>query len=167
MAVSRPRTAVTTPPTAAPTTSMVPHNEPESAFAVARSSASTRLGSAAADAGSNAALKHAMAARSGYTTQTTASLCTARNPRHSTARAMSATTISRFRSTRSASTPVKGDTTKYVRSCAASRNATASAESVRSSTSPKSATSRNQSPPSEMADATYTLRKSRFRRRSE
>ena len=60
---------MTTPPTAAPTTSMVPHSEPESAFAVARSSASTRLGSAAADAGSNAALKHAMAARSGYTTQ--------------------------------------------------------------------------------------------------
>jgi hypothetical protein len=91
---------------------MVPHSEPESAFAVARSSPSTRLGSAAADAGSNAALKHAMAARSGYTTQTTASLCTARNPRHRTARATSATTISRFRSMRSASTPVKGDTTK-------------------------------------------------------
>ena len=65
MAVSRPRTAVTTPPTAAPTTSIVPHSEPDSAFAVARSSSSTRLGSAAADAGSNAALKHAMTARSG------------------------------------------------------------------------------------------------------
>ncbi len=112
MAVSRPRAAVTTPPTAAPTTSIVPHSDPDSAFAVARSSSSTRLGSAAADAGSNAALKHAITASSGYTTHRTDCALHRKNPRQSTARATSATTISRLRSSRSASTPVNGDTTK-------------------------------------------------------
>ncbi len=52
-AVSRPNTVETTPPTAAPTASIVPHSEPAIAFAVARSSGSTTLGIAADDAGSN------------------------------------------------------------------------------------------------------------------
>ena len=65
MAVSRWNTAVTRPPRAAPTASMVPHSEPDSAFAVARSSAATRFGTAASEAGSNAALKVAMIASSG------------------------------------------------------------------------------------------------------
>ena len=62
--VSRPSVAVTRPPSAAPTASIVPHSEPESAFAVARSSRSTRFGSAAAEAGSNAALNVATTASS-------------------------------------------------------------------------------------------------------
>ena len=64
MAVCGPNAAATTPPSAAPTASMVPHRDPDRALAVARSSASTRFGSAAAEAGSNAALNVAMSASS-------------------------------------------------------------------------------------------------------
>ncbi len=113
MAVSRPRIAVTTPPTAAPTTSIVPHSDPDSAFAVAQVVVRRPgWGAPRPTRARTRALKHAITASSGYTTHRTDSLCTARNPRHSTARAMSATTISRLRSIRSASTPVNGDTTK-------------------------------------------------------
>ncbi len=54
-AVSAPNTVETTPPRDAPTASMMPHSEPASAFAVARSSGSTAFGVAAEKAGSNAA----------------------------------------------------------------------------------------------------------------
>jgi hypothetical protein len=48
---SGPNTPLTTPPRDAPTTVIVPHAEPEIAFAAARSSASTTFGSAAVAAG--------------------------------------------------------------------------------------------------------------------
>ena len=83
---------------------------------MARSSPSTRLGSAAADAGSNAALKHAIAASNGYTNHHVLSVCVNRNPTHRTARPISAVTITRLRSSRSARIPITGDTKKYVRS---------------------------------------------------
>ena len=63
IATSRPNAAVTTPPTAAPIASIVPQSDPESAFAMPRSSGSTRFGSAAAEAGSNAAASVATPAR--------------------------------------------------------------------------------------------------------
>ncbi len=64
-AMSRPKTVETTPPTAAPTASIVPHSEPLNAFAVGRSSGSTRFGIAADDAGSNGALNTDSTASSG------------------------------------------------------------------------------------------------------
>ena len=54
-AVSRPNTVATTPPSAAPTASIVPQSEPPSALAVGRSSGLTRFGIAADEAGSNGA----------------------------------------------------------------------------------------------------------------
>ena len=69
-ATSRPKTVETTPPTAAPTASIVPHSEPLNAFAVGRSSGSTRFGIAADEAGSNGALKTDSTASSGYANQT-------------------------------------------------------------------------------------------------
>ncbi len=100
------------PPSAAPTASMVPHSEPDSALAVARSSSSTRFGNAAAEAGSNPALNVAMPASRMYATQTVESLWTNRNPTQRAARARSATTMSLRRSRRSASTPAAGEQRK-------------------------------------------------------
>lgn len=54
-AASRPSAAATMPPRAAPTASIVPHSEPNSAFAGPRSRGSTRLGNAALVAGWKAA----------------------------------------------------------------------------------------------------------------
>ena len=64
-AVSRPNTVETTPPSAAPTASIVPHSEPAIAFAEGRSSASTTLGTAAEEAGSKGALNTDNAASKG------------------------------------------------------------------------------------------------------
>jgi hypothetical protein len=56
-ATSRPKAPATTPPKAAPTANIAPHNEPNSTLAVANSPASrVKLGSAACDAGATKAL---------------------------------------------------------------------------------------------------------------
>ena len=62
IATSDPNTPATTPPRAPPTASIVPHSDPESAFATERSRSSTRFGIAAIEAGSNAAANTAVAA---------------------------------------------------------------------------------------------------------
>jgi hypothetical protein len=56
-AVSAPNFALMSPPSPAPTASIVPHSDPFSAFAAGRSSGSTTLGVAAENAGSNGAAK--------------------------------------------------------------------------------------------------------------
>ena len=58
-AVSAPNSALTTPPSPAPTASIVPHREPFRAFAAGRSSGSTTFGVAAEKAGSNGAANDA------------------------------------------------------------------------------------------------------------
>jgi hypothetical protein len=58
-AVSAPNAALITPPSPAPTASIVPHREPFSALAAGRSSGSTTFGVAAEKAGSNGAANDA------------------------------------------------------------------------------------------------------------
>ena len=165
-AVSAPKTVETTPPRDAPTASMMPHKDPARALAVARSSGSTALGVAAENAGSNAAANRDRIATSTYASHRVSGP-TARNARHVTARARSHTIMSRRRSSRSASHPAQGVAKKMGSTWDTMRSPTEVAVPVASNTNPPSATNRNQSPPSEITDATNRRRKSGFRRSND
>ena len=152
-AASWPSVAATIPPSAAPTASIVPHRDPKSAFAGPRSSASTRFGNAALDAGSNMALNDEIDASNTYAIHIVDPSRTSRNPRQSTARTRSHRTISFLRFRRSTRLPPTGDMRKKGISCETMSSAMETADPVSSITRWNSATSRNQSPPREMNDA--------------
>ncbi len=116
-AVSRPNTVATTPPSAAPTASIVPQSEPPNALAVGSSSALTRFGIAADEAGSNGAAKIDRIASSGNASQTVPGP-TSRKATQMTMRARSQVIISLRRSTRSARAPAQGEARKKALSCA-------------------------------------------------
>ena len=165
-AVSAPKTVETTPPSDAPTASMMPHSEPASAFAVARSSGSTAFGVAAENAGSNAAANKDRIARARR--PATGSPVPPRGTRGRSRREPGRTTImSRRRSSRSASQPAHGVAKKIGSTWDTMRRPTEVAVPVTSKTNPPSATKRNQSPPSEITDATNRRRKSGFRRSND
>ena len=150
-AASRPNSVTTRPPRAAPTASIVPHAEPTRPFAAARSSGSTTLGIAAADAGSKQAVNTLIEASSTKTIHTVPLDSTSSRGRHRTARARSAAIISRRRSTRSAKAPPTGDNRKNASSGTVIVSATNTAEPVSRCTSPNRATTMNQSPPKEIS----------------
>ena len=109
-AASFPSVEETRPPSAAPTTSIVPHADPMRTFARARSSFPTTLGIAAEEAGSKKAEKPERKTRRTKAIQMVASDRAARSPSARNARMTSAEIITDLRSNRSTITPAKGDT---------------------------------------------------------
>jgi len=161
----RPNAATTSPPTAAPTASMVPHVAPARMLAVARSSRSTRLGTAAIEAGSNTAPSAAMAPARTYTSHTCDGRWITKNPSAKAARSTSARIISACRLSRSASGPPKKMNKVKGTVMAAYKAATRPGECVSEKTSPARATNRNQSPVNDTTCARKRRRKCGFRRR--
>src|SRR5438309_1046606 len=142
---------------------MVPHSEPVSTLATARSSVATRLGTAAAAAGSKKAPSDWINPTNRNASHTVDGDRTKKNPKASTPRARSAATMSRRRSKRSASGPPTKVNAAKGTDIVAMRAATRAGEPVNSKTSPNKATDRNQSPPSEISCARNMSRKSRLR----
>ena len=165
-AASRPKTTVNTAPSAAPIASMAPHVDAMSAVASGRSFLSTRLGSAAFEAGAKNAPSAAIVPCATKAIHTRPGP-TSRKPSAATAWIDDAITSTLRRSNRSATVPASGVTKNAGRLCATKTIAAAKLESVRSSTSPSTATVANQSPMYEMTCAVKSVRKSRLRRRSE
>ncbi len=152
-AASRPSVAATMPPSMPPTANMAPHAAPASTLAAGRSSGSTRLGTAAEEAGSKRAPSPPMAPASRNATQTSPGSSISRYPRASAARARSEPTMSSLRSKRSARCPPTGERMAKGTVWVARARVTRAAEPVSSLTSPTRATVVNQSPENEMSCA--------------
>jgi hypothetical protein len=159
-AASRPSVPATSPPRAAPTASMVPHDAEVRVLAAARSSGATRFGRLAPDAGWKNALRADIPARQNKPIHTVSGDLTSSIPRARTIRIRSVATMSRLRSKRSANEPEIGASRNCGRIEAARIMPALRADPVRSSTSPRRATVVNQSPPSEISCADQSFLKS-------
>ena len=124
---------MTRPPIDAPAASIADHVALDSAFAGISSSADVTFGMVAVRAGSKNACADTQTAVTTYAIQTSSRRRTSSRPRIITPRNRSAEIISRFRSTRSTTTPASGPTIAIGRNCTIIIQATAVADPVRSS----------------------------------
>ena len=149
-AMSRPASAVTSPPTDAPIASIAAQVALDSALAGISSSLLVTLGIVAVRAGSKNAEPVTESAITTYASQTCSRVRTSSRPSTTTPRIRSVAIISRRRSTRSTTTPASGPTTAIGMNWTIIIHATAVAEPVRSSSRAKTATELNQSPSCEI-----------------
>ena len=163
---SRPSHDVTSPPTAAPTASIVDHVAADSELARTRSAGATTAGSIAERAGSKNEVPTTANPINAYASHTVSALRTPIRPSTTSPRTMSAAIITRRRSSRSTSTPAHGPITADGSCCTTNIAATLVAVPVRSSSNAYTATVLNQSPSWLTTWPAQSRRKSRFARSS-